>query len=407
MQMVRRTGSVGSVRGGFGARLGRGLAAMMSLPALLIFATLYALWPRATVVVSPAVSEARHKVVIQASTAAAGVDVEGGRVPARAVEDAFTVSVTVPVSGSVRSGATRARGSVVFINEGSEPVSVPEGTAVATPGGARFRALTGVVVPASTVKHFMSIAVDAVPGTAKVDVEAEEPGTHGNVAAGRITVIVGGARGGLKVMNPEPTSGGEDKITPAVSPVDLATARKRIAAEAARVAARRLTEKVSANLRVLGETIVVEQEEPVFSQAPLTPSAELRATCRASARALAVKEADVLKAARGRFLLDLGADGARVVSPEVEVKISRVNRMDAETAAVETVASAQVAAGVEPDDLARELAGRSVQEAKSLLAARPGVSGFSIHPDGGDERRLPRFPWWIRVVVGRPEAKRG
>ena len=394
------------MRGGFGARPGRGLAAMMGPPALLIFATLYALWPRATVVVSPAVSGARHKVVIEASTAAAGVDVEGGLVPARAMEDAFTVSVTVPVSGSVRSGATRARGAVVFINEGSEPVSVPKGTVVATAGGVRFRTLTGVVVPASTVKHFTNVAVDADPGTAKVDVEAEEPGTNGNVAAGRITVVVGAARGGLKAVNPEPLTGGEDKITPAVSPVDLVTARQRLAAEAARVAARRLAEKSPANLRVLGETIAVQQEEPVFSQAPLTPSAELRASCQASASVLAVKEADLLKAARGRFLLELGADAARVVSPEVEVEIWRARRMDAETAAVEMVASARVAACVEPDELARELAGKSVQEAKALLAARPGVSGFSIYPDEGDERRLPRFPRWIRVVVGRPEGNR-
>lgn len=378
---------------------------MVGVPALLIFATLYALWPRATVVVSPVVTEVRHRVVVQATTAADAVDVEGGKVPARAVVDSFTVSVTVPVSGSVRSGAARARGTVVFINEGSKPVTVREGTVVATAAGGEFRTLSAVVVPASTVKSFVGMAVDADPGTANVEVEADEPGTHGNVAAGRITVVMGGSSSAsLKVTNPEPTSGGEDKITPAVSPVDLRTARKRLAAEASEVAARRLAEDLPRNHRLLAETIAIQQEEPVFDHGPHSPSAELRASCRASARALAVKEADVLKAARGRFLLGLAEDATLVTSTEADVKISKVERIDAESATIEAVASAGVAAPLDADMLARELAGKTVEEAKSLLGAARGVSAFSIYPDGDDARRLPRFARWIRVVVGRPEG---
>lgn len=383
-----------------------GRAPVVGLAALSVLATLYLLWPRATVVVSAPVSEVRREVAIRASTAIARIDVEGARVPARAVEDSFTVSVTVPVSGLVRSGTAKARGAVVFINEAPRPVRVPKGTVVATAGGVRFRTLADVVVPASTIRHYMKVAVDADPGTAKANVEAEEPGTHGNVAAGRITVVVDRAFPGLKVMNPEPTSGGEDAVTPAVSALDLVTARKRLAAEAARTAAARLAEGAPAGLRVLGETIMMEEEEPVFSQAPLAPSTELRASCRARARALAVREADVWKVARGLFSLGLDGDKARVVSPEVEVKIARVKRTDAETAVIEAVASALVAAGVDPDRLAMELAGKSVQEAKSLLAARHGESRFSIRPDGDGAGRLPRFPWWIRVVVRRPETKR-
>lgn len=402
-----RDGTAGVAGGvaGTGRGRGRGFTAMVGVPAILIFAAIYALWPRATIVVSPVVTEMRHRVVVQATTAADAVDVEGGKMPARAVGDSFTVSVTVPVSGSVRSGAARARGTVVFINEGSKPVTVREGTVVATTAGVEFRTLSAVVVPASTVKSFAGMAVDADPGTASVEVEADEPGTQGNVAAGRIAVVRGrSSSASLKVTNPEPTSGGEDKITPAVSPVDLRTARKRLAAEASEVAAQRLAEDLPRNHRLLAETIAVQQQEPVFDHVPHSPSAELRASCRASARALAVKEADLLKVVRGRFLLRLAEDAMLVTSTEADVKISKVKRIDAESATIEAVASAGVVAPLDADRLARELAGKTVEEAKSLLGAGRGVSAFSIYPAGDDTRRLPRFARWIRVVVGRPEG---
>ena len=117
---------------------GRGPAVTTGLAALLIFCVLYAFWPRATVVVSPEVSEVCRKVTVEASTAVTVVDVDGGRVPARAVKDSFTVSVKVPVSGSVRSGATKASGRVAFVNETERAVSVPKGTMVATAGGCGF-----------------------------------------------------------------------------------------------------------------------------------------------------------------------------------------------------------------------------------------------------------------------------
>lgn len=392
------------MRGGFEMWFGRGPAMTTGLAALLIFCVLYAFWPRATVVVSPEVSEVCRKVTVEASTAVTVVDVDGGRVPARAVKDSFTVSVKVPVSGSVRSGATKASGRVAFVNETDRAWSVPKGTMVATAGGVRFRTVEAAVVPPATVRHFMGLAVDADSGMTVVDVEAEEPGTSGNVAAGRITVVVAGAFPGLKVTNPEPTSGGEDKITPAVSPVDLATARRLIASEAAREAAARLAVKSPAGFSVVRDTIVVERQEPTFSAAPFTPSAELVASCRASASALAVKEAEVLKVARGKFLSEVVAGGGEVISSEVEMKITGAARKSSAAASIDVTAQARVSAKVDADKLARELAGKSVREAESLLATRQGVSGFSIYPQADGEARLPRFPSWIHVIVGDVDA---
>ncbi|MCR4402201.1 MAG: baseplate J/gp47 family protein [Firmicutes bacterium] len=385
--------------------LGRGFASVVGLTALSVFATLYMLWPRATVAISAPESEVRREFEIRASMAATEIDVEGACVPARVVQASFTVSATVPASGLVRSGATKARGVVVFINDAPRPVSVPRDTVVATAAGVRFRTLADIVVPASVVRHYMGVTVDADPGMAKTSVEAKEPGMHGNVAAGRITVVVDGAKPHLKVMNPEPTVGGEDAVTPAVSALDLMTARKRLAAEAAKTAVSRLVEGAPAGFRVLGETLVTELGEPVFSQAPLTPSTQLRASCRTHAKALAVREEDVLRVARGLFCLGLDDGKARVVSPEVEVRLGKVKRVDDETAVIRAAARALVAEGVDVDKLAMELAGMSISEAESLLSERHGEAGFSIQPAGGVAGRLPRFPLWIRVVVRRPEAK--
>jgi len=103
--------------------------------------------------------------------------------------------------------------------------------------------------------------------------------------------------------------------------------------------------------------------------------------------------------------LGVGAS-AQVTSPEVKVEMSKVKMVSAESATIEAVAGARVAASIEPERPARDLAGRTVREAKSVPARAHGISRFSIHPDGGDAHRLPRFARWIRVVVGRPEGGR-
>ncbi|MEW6228722.1 MAG: baseplate J/gp47 family protein [Bacillota bacterium] len=384
-------------RGGHGA-FPPGFTSMTALAAFLILGTFYTLWPRVTVVVSPRVSAVRTKALIHASTSTDKVDVEGGRIPAQVVEDVFEASATVPTSGSVSVGVTKARGSVVFINEGSKATTVPGGTLLATPGGARFVTLASVVVPASRVKYFMKQAVGIDAGMAEVNVEAEEPGARGNVAAGRITVMVEKRISGLKVMNPEPFSGGQDKITPVVAESDFEVARKRLKAEALKASSRVLLEKALGDGFVPKETIVVDQEEPVFNEAPLAPASELRASCRVHARALAISDADVSKVASGQFALAL-AGGARVISPEVKVEVVESKKVDADNAVIEALASGVVVTHIEPTALSRALAGKALGEARSILAAAPEISSFSISPEKGDAETLPRFWRWIRVVV--------
>lgn len=390
-------GRRGPQRGGHGA-FPPGFTFMMALAAFLILGTFYTLWPRVTVVVSPRVSVVRTRALIQASTSMDKVDVEGGRIPAKVVEDVSEVSVTVPTSGSVSVGITKARGSVVFINEGSKAITVPGGTMLATPGGARFVTLASVVVPASGVKYFMNQAVGIDAGMAEVNVEAEEPGARGNVAAGRVTVMAGKRISGLKATNPEPLSGGQDKITPVVAEADFELARKRLKAEALNASSRVLSEKGLGDRFVPKETIVVDQEEPVFNEAPLAPASELRASCRVHARALAVSHADVSKVASGQFALAL-VGGARVISPEVKVEIIESRKADADSAVIEALAGGTVATRIVPTELSRTLAGKALGEARSILAGASEIDSFSISPEKGDAETLPRFWRWIRVVV--------
>lgn len=372
--------------------------AMMAVAAFLMSGTLYALWPRVTVVVSPRASPVRTRAAVLASTAVDVADVDGGRIPAQALKEVIEASVVVPTSGSVSTGITKARGNVVFINEGSRAVTLPAGTLLATPGGARFAILERLVVPASRVRYFMNQAVGIDAGMVETGVEAEEPGSRGNVAAGRITVLVGKQIRGLRLTNPEPLSGGQDKITPVVAEADFEEARARLKSEAYEASSRALLGKAVGDWFVVKETISVDQEEPVFSRAPMAPASELRASCRVHARALAVRNGDMSKVASGQFLLAL-AGGAQVTSPEVEVEVVESRRADDESAVIEALASATVVPRIKPAGLAMALAGRAVSEARSMLAAATDIATFSLSPQMGDAQVLPRVWWWIRVVV--------
>ncbi len=375
-----------------------GFPSMVALAGLLILGTVWVLWPRVTIVVSPRVVAARQKAVIRASTLVGEADIESGEVPAQVVEGTLEASVTVPTSGSCSTGVTRARGSVLFINEGSGPVAVPAGAALETPGKTRFVTLAAVVVPASRMKSFMNQAVGMEAGMAEVGVEACEPGTTGNVAAGRISVIADRRLSRLKVTNPEPLGGGEDKISPVVAEADFEVARKRLEAEAFKAASRALFDRATGDRFVLAETLIVEEIDPVYSHGPFSHSSELRASCRVDARALAVSRADISKVASGQFMLALEG-GDRVTSREVGVEIVQVKRADEASAVIEATACATIARDIEPVLLSRALAGASAGEAKAILAAAPGVKSFSIGADGAEPETLPRFWRWIRVMV--------
>jgi hypothetical protein len=92
-----------------------------------------------------------------------------------------------------------ATGSVQFTLTGTGPVTIPAGTIVQTSSS----------TPSGQVRSYStgsSVTLQTTGNTATVSVTCTEPGPLGNVAPGRVTVVVGVS--GVSVTNPSPITGG-------------------------------------------------------------------------------------------------------------------------------------------------------------------------------------------------------
>ena len=139
------------------------------------------------------------------------------------------VSATGPgtATGFIQQGNAKASGTVIFTNNGQQNITIPTGTVLSTNGGAgsvQFVTTASPVVPPTNANN------SPVP----VQVEAQSPGSSGNVGAGIITVVpaaslaaiaqassLSSSQINLTVSNPNPLTGGGAIQVPAVTQNDL------------------------------------------------------------------------------------------------------------------------------------------------------------------------------------------
>jgi len=139
------------------------------------------------------------------------VDYARSRIPATAVYAEIEGNAQIATSGQKDIPSSRAAGKVVFVNQLSQPVRIPSGTAV------RTSAFT-------TAIRFVTMADAEVPGNfgaqVEVPIEAVDVGVGGNVPANLINEVEGVAALAVRVSNPQPTTGGGVRQVPAVTQAD-------------------------------------------------------------------------------------------------------------------------------------------------------------------------------------------
>ena len=139
------------------------------------------------------------------------VDYARSRIPAAPVYVEIEGNAQIATSGQKDIPSTRATGKVVFVNQLSQPVTIPKGTAM------RTSAFT-------TAIRFVTVADVKVPGglAAQIEapIEAVDVGAGGNVAANLINEVEGVAALAVRVSNPQPTTGGGVRQVPAVTQAD-------------------------------------------------------------------------------------------------------------------------------------------------------------------------------------------
>lgn len=263
--------------------LGR-LAIVLVILAVLSGAA-YAVLPSAVVTFTPARSRIEIETEITAGTNIQAVDVENRLVPATKLSVQIEDTGTIETTGQQELGDTLATGSVVFVNQTNEAVSIPAGTTVTTSAGTpiQFRTTRDVELPAGLGLQ-IEVPIEALPTS---------QGEAGNVDSGLINTIIGPLSSRLTVRNIAPTSGGATQSRRVVSPADqqrlLATLRQQLQARAYVEMQPRLNESQF----IVLETVHIAEERSdwtTFSAQPGDIADTLSLTMRAVVEAVAVGE---------------------------------------------------------------------------------------------------------------------
>jgi hypothetical protein len=185
--------------------------------AILFVAATYAI-PTATITLKPKVRNLEVSKKIVADPQLASDNFSGVSVPGRVLVTVQEWEAEVGTTGQIEVADSPARGTVLFINDLIQGVTVPAGTRVSTSAANRivFQTAETIEVPG------------AIGASADVKVVAIEPGPEGNVRSNLINRIEGPLALQLAVRNIEPTSGGESRTEAAVTQLDLDRLRSQV-----------------------------------------------------------------------------------------------------------------------------------------------------------------------------------
>ncbi|MGE5575722.1 MAG: baseplate J/gp47 family protein [Syntrophothermus sp.] len=368
--------------------------------------------PRAEVVVSPAVRKdiQEFQVIVQPGAvkkadpqhqATAGSAVTAW-VPAARVASDFTFAQLVRATGKKVEGITPAKGVVTIFSQANKSVRLPEGTVFATGNGIRFRSLEEVVVPAVSTEYFMQVPVGLRAGQAEVNVAAMEPGTSGNVGRARITVLEGKTDGTLRVINPEPISGGEDRIATTVTESDLNRLKNLIEREMEARAVAALKEGLSTGDYLVDPSVEAELVGIVFDSAIGEEAEQVKATATIRGTGWKVER----RAFEGALLplYDRTRAGKDLrFSNRLILRQIRLESFNKQSARLHVIAEGWYYERVDRAKVVQAVLGRSLKVAEARLRQLPQISSFKIDIRG--EGNLPKWDRLINVIVREPSPE--
>lgn len=206
-----------------------------------------ALLPGARIAIAPADAERidtlelRLDPGVQAPT-------EDGRLPASLVATQLSGEMQIETSGRLRAPAVAASGEVEFINLTDDTLTIPAGTGLRA-AELRFQTVEQVELGDEPVT---------------VTVLADQPGRQGNLDAGEIDSVEGPLGFLVRVSNPEPTRGGRDVLTGAVSEDDRQRLHESLLEGLLTTGERALSEQLGSDRALVPGTVevgrVIEQE---------------------------------------------------------------------------------------------------------------------------------------------------
>ena len=172
-----------------------------------------------------------------------------GTIPSRELRVDVKGSQEAPVTGKVPIPQNKAKGTVTFRNLTDEPVNIAAGTVLTSTGLPGYRFLT---TEAGELKAGLDETVD-------LPVQAENPGSAGNVEAGAIQAIEGDIGLLVTATNEDPMTGGSDRMMEAPTERDLARLRENLLGQLGDQALKDMEAMLAPGDQIFADTLKVNE----------------------------------------------------------------------------------------------------------------------------------------------------
>jgi hypothetical protein len=375
-------------------------AGVLGVAVVVVAVGAWLLLPSASIVVT-----AREETVgpvnllIRADPTADAPDADARVVPAERLSFELNATNTFTATDK-RVEQTAASGSVTFrsYNTGSAN-TIPQGSVVSTEGGIQFRTRAAITLARARVV----LPGTVLPSSAKVAVDALQPGPAGNVPTNAINVVPAGENPEVTtVNNPAPTEGGTRAEFPRVAQADVDAAVEQLTIQLGTDFEAILADpsRTPASLTLFPGTRSIAEPVPSVDPAALVGQevATFELSLASTGTVIAVNTAPVETIAESRIRDRVAADH-RIVESSIRIDTGEPIVQGESVSFPVTARAAQVRV-LDANALREQVKGKAVDEARSILEQYGEVT-LSVWPDW--VATIPTIDARLELSVG-PEA---
>lgn len=341
-------------------------------------------------------------------------DTQHNTIPSQVLTQTVSAMGQGTATGTIKQGNSSATGTVIFTNNGSQPLDIPTGTVIATSGSVAVQFVTTAnvhVEPASTG--------NPVP---PVQVLAQNSGDSGNVAANAINIIppdsittiatynnIPKTSVILTVTNPSPTSGGGALNVKSVTSSDINALEKTLHQQVQNQIIDWLAKVVHAKdvkgtlmPDVLGSSTFLKEEKLVITPAlgQAAPNGNFNGVLSVTVSLLVIRDTAIQAAGRAQLnAIASKMKPAFVLATQRPVNVTVTKSSpspDGKTLSITVTATGQIMQLISPKAISNLVAGKSVDQAKTVIKSGAGINRVVA-------TRIDIFPPLLGIMPFRPE----
>lgn len=357
--------------------------------------------PWTVVELIPATKNVQLDLNLMVSAAQQEIDLDEKVIPAKEKEEEFVLNNDFSATGIKIVGKTKARGKLVVINEERKPIALPKNTVISTLGGVNFVTAEDVTIPKRQVEYFMGVPLGIRAGKAQVDIVAMEPGSKGNVGSGEISRLEGSPVQHLRVVNPVPTTGGEDQEIRIVTAEDLKKAEAGMKERAVQEINSRISKNLGQEEIFLDKSLSIKNMELGYNKKTGEEAERFTVNARIKASILLMQRYSLQKASNYWLEKSLG-EGYRLRDPEARIVSWQGQLLKPGRYSLEVKISGSARAKLDSQTIKNQIVGLSRQDAEAKLTKIPEIGYFQIQTKNKNSRQLPKNSFLIQVKVKEP-----